>query len=193
MERMYFTFGSDPKFPYGRNEYLVIIGQDRRDCINKFKERYPSAADGTICCSDFYNEQLWNDEVAKSYEGIQPSEIIITDDAYGRKPKDYNPLWLFVPEKNQLVFIQEGSGDNLLQEDRDNGYVDYLDITAYTLDDIGMVHETDGGQLMTEYMVQEHYECLADSIPDVLDFLYDNDLLNARLLCKVEEGRFVVE
>lgn len=184
MERMYFTFGSDEKFPYGMDQYLVVIGKDRRDCINAFKERYPSDADGVMCCSDYYNEKLWNSRPAQTYKGVEPSEVIITDEAYGCKPKGFGELWFYVLEKNTLIYLQEGSGDNLLKEDIDAGYVDYLDMTAYELDN-GIPEETDGGQMMTTYLIQEHYKCLADSIPDVLDFLFDDPLLDAQILRKV--------
>lgn len=38
---------------------------------------------------------------------------------------------LLFPETGLLLYVQEGSGDNLLSEDLSAGYVDYLDWTSY--------------------------------------------------------------
>ena len=34
------------------------------------------------------------------------------------------------------------------------------------------------------YLVQEHYRCLADAIPDILDFAYGDMFLDAHILKK---------
>ena len=45
-----------------------------------------------------------------------------------------------------LVSVQEGTGDNLLPDDRAEGYVDYIDYTAFTFD--GAFKDGDGGMIM---------------------------------------------
>ena len=41
-------------------------------------------------------------------------------------PEGYDDLFLYVPEARQAIRIAEGSGDNLHQEDIEDGYVDYI-------------------------------------------------------------------
>lgn len=51
-----------------------------------------------------------------------------------------------------LFIIEEGTGDNLLDEDIDNGYVDYVNWTAYRLsmDDVLPIFvELDGGMVLS--------------------------------------------
>lgn len=186
MEKLYFTFGSDPKYPYGREEYIIAIGTDTQDCLNAYKKKYPNRPDSSaVNCADYYTEAEWNANTNRFYKDVQPKELLISDTIYGKKPEGFAPIWFFVPAKAQLVFLQEGSGDNLLPEDRKEGIVDYFDITAYSMNSCGDIEEDDGGQLLLHYMIQEHYGCLADAIPDVLDFLFDEPFLDAQIL-KVE-------
>ena len=48
----------------------------------------------------------------------------------------------------QIVRIAEGTGDNLLPEDQDQGYVDYIYYEQYELSQD--MPEVDGGQVMLE-------------------------------------------
>lgn len=84
----------------------------------------------------------------------------------------FDDVYVFVPSKNQIVRIAEGTGDNLLGEDIEAGYVDYIIYEQYELDQ-GMP-EMDGGQMMSETLVQSRYNQLADSIPDIMDMAYDD-------------------
>ena len=38
----------------------------------------------------------------------------------------YEDLYIFVPAMKQIIRIAEGTGDNLLPEDIEEGYVDYI-------------------------------------------------------------------
>lgn len=186
MERYYFTFGSDPAYPYGRDDYVIAIGTDRHDCINAFRKKYPNRpGSDAVNCADIYSATKWEEVSKKYYNGVTPREILVSDIVYGCKPEGFDDIWFFVPEKQNIVYLQEGSGDNLLPEDKEAGNVDYLEITSFVLD-CGEVNEDDGGEFLLPYMVQEHYGCLADSIPDVLDFLYGDMFLNAQILKKAE-------
>ena len=55
--------------------------------------------------------------------------------ATGKIPNGFDDLCVFVPSKRQIICIQEGSGDNLSDEDLDEGYVDYIYYTQYSLED----------------------------------------------------------
>lgn len=183
MKKIYFTFGSDPKFPYGRDDYIVILGTSKKDCTNVFKKRYPNKQDpDCLNCSEYYSESEWTKIQAEGYyKNEEPKEIIVSDTVYGHKPGDYEPIWFAVPSKNTIVFLQEGSGDNLDRNDRKNGYVDYLDFASFELGHC-YVNESNGGiRLLKEYTWNK-YMCLADAIPDVLDSLYDDPYLDAQII-----------
>lgn len=90
----------------------------------------------------------------------------MVDQGYG----SYSDIFIFIPEKRQVIRIAEGSGDNLLQEDIENGYVDYIYYDQYELG--ADVMEMDGGQILLEEMLRDKYRCMADCIPDVLDMAY---------------------
>lgn len=182
MERLYFTFGSDPQFPFGMDDYIVVLGTDKRDCIGTFKKKHPNRP-GSDCinCADYYTPAEWAEHTKKYYKGVEPKEIIISETTYGIKPKDFDPIWFAIPSKNEIIFLQPGSGDNLTREDREDGYVDYLDFTSFTLDH-AEVNECDGGMLLLEEYVSDKYTCLADTIPDILDIAYDDPYLDAQII-----------
>ena len=87
--------------------------------------------------------------------------------------KELEPVNIFIPECNQLVIIKEGSGDNLSREDREEGFVDYVYYTQYSLDN-GDVEEIDGGMLLQKTYLAETYSSLRLLIGDVLDMAYDS-------------------
>ena len=87
-----------------------------------------------------------------------------------RKHRRYDDIFIFVPGKRQVVHISEGSGDNLLQEDIENGYVDYIYYDQYELG--ADVTEMDGGQILLEEMLKDKYRCMEECIPDVLEMAY---------------------
>lgn len=64
---------------------------------------------------------------------------------------------LYFPEDKIFVFASEGTGDNLLSEDIDNGYVDYIDWTSYSLLLVGepVFSEEDGGMVMSKKYVSD--------------------------------------
>lgn len=53
--------------------------------------------------------------------------------------------------------IAEGTGDNLTQEDIDNGYVDYIYYDYYeSLDDVKEDYIYDGGMILLEKLYKDH-------------------------------------
>lgn len=176
MKKYYFTFGSWEKFPY-KDTYLVVMAPDKSDAIETFRKRYPDVTVGIYRYSSCYDETSWMRTDAKrrfcDVEGQSPAEIIWSK-CYGDAPEGYDDVFIYVSTTRQIIRIAEGTGDNLLPEDRKEGYVDYIMYDIHILDtDIPSV---DGGQLMTTQHVQEKYKKLADSIPDVLDMEYGDPL-----------------
>lgn len=180
MAKYYFTFGSWEGFPY-QNTYLMVVASDYRDAVNGFRKRHPDVNTGCLNCSDCYGEKEWT-KVRQLYEDRSPAEIIWTETCYGKKAPGYEDVFVFVPEKSQIVRIAEGTGDNLLPEDI--GYVDYIYYEQYALD-IGMP-EVDGGQILIKKNLREKYRCLADCIPDVLNEAYGS-LIDCTILDSIME------
>lgn len=59
-------------------------------------------------------------------------------------------------EGQALVYLYEGTGDNLLPEDKAEGYVDYLNYDLYDLDpETGKCKERDGGMVMLKEYVSD--------------------------------------
>lgn len=85
----------------------------------------------------------------------------------------FDSIFIFVPEAGQIVKISEGSGDNLLQEDMDEGYVDYIYYEQYGME--VDLREVDGGMVLLTEPFQEKFTCTEDAIPHVLDMAYGSD------------------
>lgn len=91
-------------------------------------------------------------------------------DGMGRAGDGYRELYIFVRETKELIYINEGTGENLHPEDEELGYVDYIYYEQYGLGN--GLPEVGGGQVMLRGMFRDVYRCTADCIPDVLDLAY---------------------
>lgn len=100
--------------------------------------------------------------------------------------KELEPVILYIPECNQLLSIKEGSGDNLSYEDREQGYVDYIYYTQYSLES-GEPEEIDGGMVLQKSYLAETYSSLRLVIGEVLDMAYDSENTPYVLLTKKGE------
>ena len=82
----------------------------------------------------------------------------------------FDTIHIYVPSMKQIVRVSEGSGDNLLDEDIEAGYVDYIYYAqhAVSID----LPEVDGGQVMLTKLFQEQFSCTKDAIPHFLDSAY---------------------
>lgn len=85
--------------------------------------------------------------------------------------EELKPVYIYVPTKNQIIGIKEGSGDNLSKEDRENGYVDYIYYSQYELGED--IEEVDGGDILQKEYLRDKYKSLEEVIPEVLEFVYD--------------------
>ena len=87
----------------------------------------------------------------------------------------FDTIYIYVPEMKQIVMVSEGSGDNLLDEDIDAGFVDYIYYDTYRM--LSGIQEEDGGMVMLTELFREKFTCTKDAIPYVLDMAYGNDSL----------------
>lgn len=63
-------------------------------------------------------------------------------------------MLIWIKDADVLVTAEEGTGDNLLEEDIADGFNDYIMTNVYKRDGYEIVEE-DGGQLLTSEMVAD--------------------------------------
>lgn len=98
----------------------------------------------------------------------------------GGKPAGFDDVFIYVPKTKEIICIFEGTGDNLLKEDIDRGFVDYLNYEQYELSED--MENFDGGMILSKELLRDKYQCLADCIPSVMDFIYDTDSFEVYIL-----------
>ncbi len=162
-----------------RDTCLTAAASARDGAAQGFRERRPDANGGALghspCCSEKEREQATGPRV-----GYSPAGSAWTKACIGKEPERYCDLFLYVPEARQIVRIAEGTGDNLLEEDTDAGYVDYIYYDQYMLD--ADMPDAGGGMVLLKEMLREKYGCLADCIPDVLEMAYGSSLVRCTVL-----------
>lgn len=85
----------------------------------------------------------------------------------------FNDIFIYVQAMRQIIRIDEGSGDNLTDDDVAQGYVDYIYYEVYNLQQD--LPEVDGGMIMLTELFQEKFKSTKDAIPAVLDMAYGNE------------------
>lgn len=63
-------------------------------------------------------------------------------------------MLIWIKDADVLITAEEGTGDNLLEEDIADGFNDYIMTNVYKRDGYEIVEE-DGGQLLTSEMVAD--------------------------------------
>lgn len=84
MTKFYFTFGSNPMFPFSRDEYVVIEADCMRKAVDIFNavwQKRPGS--NLINCSDIYDEEQWK-ETEQFYRDQEPSSYIRQGRCYGK-------------------------------------------------------------------------------------------------------------
>lgn len=82
----------------------------------------------------------------------------------------FDDVYIYVPGEQQIIKISEGSGDNLSEEDMDQGYVDYIYYEQYSREP--GFPDVDGGMVMLTEMFQDTYKDTKECIPAVLDMAF---------------------
>lgn len=86
---------------------------------------------------------------------------------------NFNDIFIYVQAMRQIIRIDEGSGDNLTDDDVAQGYVDYIYYEVYNVQQD--FPEVDGGMIMLTEMFQEKFKSTKEAIPAVLDMAYGNE------------------
>ena len=77
MDKFYFTFGSDPEYPFGFSEYVVVLADGWDEACDKFQNKYPSRPGSwLINCACIYTQKSWDRGIWTYYSGMEPSDII---------------------------------------------------------------------------------------------------------------------
>lgn len=82
-----------------------------------------------------------------------------------------NGIMLWIPEKEEIFMVMIGTGDNLLPEDRQDGFDAYLYIKVYLYDDPDF-EEIDGGDLMYVSEKEKYDTDICFAVYDALEFHY---------------------
>ena len=92
----------------------------------------------------------------------------------------YNDIFIYVPTMRQIIRIDEGSGDNLTDDDIAQGYVDYIYYEVYNVQQD--LPEVDGGMIMLTEWFREKFESTKEAIPAVLDMAYGDESIEYIML-----------
>lgn len=93
---------------------------------------------------------------------------------------EFNDIFIYVPTMRQIIRIDEGSGDNLTNDDIDQGYVDYIYYEVYNVQQD--LPEVDGGTIMLTEWFQEKFKSTKEAIPAVLDMAYGDESIEYIML-----------
>ena len=64
--------------------------------------------------------------------------------------RSYREARAYIIGEDKIVEFDKGTGDNLLPEDYEAGYVDYIYYTIYDISELDEVIEEDGGMILLE-------------------------------------------
>lgn len=73
----FYTFGTDPRFPHGIEEYVEVHADTRNQADQKFKSRYPCREESNLLnCAWIYSEKEWERIYKEHYSGKRPARVI---------------------------------------------------------------------------------------------------------------------
>lgn len=77
MKNFFFTFGTDPLYPYGRDDYVKVVAPDIRSAVNIFRKHHPNRPGSKLVnCAFWYTEDEFAPMVDKYYNGSEPVEVL---------------------------------------------------------------------------------------------------------------------
>lgn len=77
MKKHYFTFGSDERFPYGREDFVEVRADDLHAACALFRIALPNRP-GSRClnCADYYTEEEFNKFRSWAYGTKEPAVVL---------------------------------------------------------------------------------------------------------------------
>ena len=79
MDKFYFTFGTDERFPYQRGQYVMVEADSEYAARELFKAVHPNREHRCLNCADVYTQSEW-DTVPMSETGVLAETISIAID-----------------------------------------------------------------------------------------------------------------
>ena len=77
LKNYYFTFGSDPLYPYGAKDYVIVKAGAFSEALEKYKACHPNRpGSSAINCAFCYPEEEFSRFRDRYYKGVEPAEII---------------------------------------------------------------------------------------------------------------------
>lgn len=75
MQKYYFTFGSDEKFPY-QNGFIEVRAESYVDAVRVFRDNVPDRTKDVLNCSDVYDQEQWKKVLEHGhYRGEKPKAV----------------------------------------------------------------------------------------------------------------------
>ena len=73
----FYTFGTDPQFPFGIDEYVEVHADTANQADQKFKSHFPCREGSSLLnCAFVYSEETWNKFYEETYGGKKPARVI---------------------------------------------------------------------------------------------------------------------
>ena len=80
MTRTYFTFGTDPQYPFGINDYVVVEADGLSEACLLFNLVHPPREGSSLInCAFYYEEESFNKFRDQYYKDVEPAEVIRLD------------------------------------------------------------------------------------------------------------------
>lgn len=77
MPNFYFTFGSHPAYPYGRNQFVQVVAPTIYDAVKTFQAVHPNRPGSRLInCADYYDEEIFNKFRNEFYPDTDPVEVL---------------------------------------------------------------------------------------------------------------------
>jgi len=73
-KKFYFSFGSDPGFPF-QNTFIIVVAETEKAAVEKFRKKYPDRHEGIVNCAFWYSEESWHRSKNETDYG-EPAEVI---------------------------------------------------------------------------------------------------------------------
>lgn len=77
MQKYYFTFGVNPAYPYGIDDYVEVQAESMHEAVNIFRQHHPNRPGSSLVnCADYYTEDAFNAFRDLYYKDREPVEIL---------------------------------------------------------------------------------------------------------------------
>lgn len=77
MINFYFTFGRNPEYPFGFDDYVKVTAPDLGEAVWTFQQHHPNRPGSNLVnCAFWYTEAEFEKMRDKYYHGKEPAEVL---------------------------------------------------------------------------------------------------------------------